>query len=226
MSDISLEFSEGLSSAGGTHQRCPDLSKDVAESKEMGEAVEGLEFMIWLDGLSRHFICISASGLGRWTLDAKRWNWSQFPNWMVTNCQFVTLCTRDNKLCNYNFPLAAVICCDQVWVPGSESWNFSSDRNSHCIQCPQHPSLPAGEEWIWWVGWLDGHLQRVVVVSGSRSMSQLVLLKCLSPSFLQTPSGTGRDSKVSSDLLFFRLSNPSPLSISVAETGQGSMFLD
>lgn len=46
MSDISLEFSEGLSPAAGTLQRCPDLSKDVAESKEMGEAVEGLEFRI------------------------------------------------------------------------------------------------------------------------------------------------------------------------------------
>lgn len=46
MSDVLLEFSQGLSSAGENLQRCPDFREAVAESKEMGEVMEGLEFRI------------------------------------------------------------------------------------------------------------------------------------------------------------------------------------
>lgn len=46
MGDILLEFSEGLSPAGVNLQSCPDFGEAVAECKDMGEAMEGLEFMI------------------------------------------------------------------------------------------------------------------------------------------------------------------------------------
>lgn len=46
MRDILLEFSEGLSSAGENLQSCCDFGEAAAESKDMGEAMEGLEFRI------------------------------------------------------------------------------------------------------------------------------------------------------------------------------------
>lgn len=53
MIDILLECSEGLSSAGGTLQSALTSVKLLQNPKQWERAVEGLEFRIQVDGLSR-----------------------------------------------------------------------------------------------------------------------------------------------------------------------------